>query len=768
MAVKRKDKYSVILPTYNERQNLPVLVQMLHDVFTQEKLDWEVIVVDDASPDGTLERAKELQRSFGSQHIVLKPRAGKLGLGTAYVHGLQFVTGNFVIIMDADFSHHPKFIPEFIKIQKHTGCDIVTGTRYRSRPGLIGGVYGWDAKRKLTSQGANILADFLLNPGVSDLTGSFRLYKKAALAKVIETTQSKGYTFQMEMMTRAKAMGMHVEECPITFVDRLYGESKLGGEEILEYLKVEGYILYHFDLYPRMTRSWASLSSYFFLLNIILYVFWSVYIYPFHKSPLRHIPGPKNGNLIFGNARETILSPIRAEYFRKCMEEIPNEGLLRFRQLLNREILVPTSPANLKTILNDNVYDYTKPSNLVQLLRPILGDGLVLVEGDLHKFQRKHLQPSFHARVIKELYPIFWAKSCDLVSSLKETVSEPEIEIGVWCTRVTLDIIGIAGFGHDFSSLRNSNDEFVADYQELLEPRRDKAFFFLLNLIIPNWLTMKIPLWKVPKNMKRISQSLYSFGYKMANDRRNELNNAKLQDEKDKRKDILSLLIKSNDFTDQELAHQALTMMAAGHETTSSTLSWCLFLLAQHLDIQDRLRDEIRSTLPSPDEITISTVNATAIDTLPLLNGVCQETLRLYPTIPITARQVVKQTRLGGYVLPVGTRLIIIPWAINKHSQFWGPDAMEFKPSRWIDPDGTPNNTGGATSNYSNMTFLHGPRSCIGQGFARSELKCLLAAVAGRYQIKISRDLDTYYPDGTVTTKPANGMWLKLTEVPGW
>ncbi|RMZ77941.1 hypothetical protein DV738_g4211, partial [Chaetothyriales sp. CBS 135597] len=206
MGVQSKDKYSVILPTYNERQNLPVLVQMLHDVFSKEKLDWEVIVVDDASPDGTLERAKELQRSFGSQHIVLKPRAGKLGLGTAYVHGLQFVTGNFVIIMDADFSHHPKFIPEFIKIQKETGCDIVTGTRYRSRPGLIGGVYGWDAKRKMTSQGANILADFLLSPGVSDLTGSFRLYKKAALAKVIEVTQSKGYTFQMEMMTRAKAM----------------------------------------------------------------------------------------------------------------------------------------------------------------------------------------------------------------------------------------------------------------------------------------------------------------------------------------------------------------------------------------------------------------------------------------------------------------------------------------------------------------------------------------------------------------------------------
>jgi dolichol-phosphate mannosyltransferase len=165
--------------------------------------------------------------------IVLQTRTGKLGLGTAYVHGLQFATGNFVVIMDADFSHHPKFLPRMIAAQAAGDWDIVTGTRYAGD----GGVYGWDLKRKMVSRGANLFADTVLRPGVSDLTGSFRLYKKDVLRAVMDRTESKGYTFQMEMMVRAKGMGFRVTEVPISFVDRVYGESKLGGEEIVEYLK---------------------------------------------------------------------------------------------------------------------------------------------------------------------------------------------------------------------------------------------------------------------------------------------------------------------------------------------------------------------------------------------------------------------------------------------------------------------------------------------------------------------------------------------------
>lgn len=220
------------------------------------KLDWELIIVDDASPDGTQVVAKQLQALYTPQRIILKPRAGKLGLGTAYVHGLKYARGNFVIIMDADFSHHPKFIVEMIRVQKEKDYDIVTGTRYAGN----GGVYGWDLKRKLVSRGANLLADTVLRPGVSDLTGSFRLYKKSVLEKVVESTKSKGYTFQMEMMVRASAMGYSVAEVPITFVDRVYGESKLGGDEIVEYAKVRNAATYQ-DRRLRLTLMAIDIGS---------------------------------------------------------------------------------------------------------------------------------------------------------------------------------------------------------------------------------------------------------------------------------------------------------------------------------------------------------------------------------------------------------------------------------------------------------------------------------------------------------------------------
>ena len=225
--------YTILLPTYNERQNLPITIWLIFDMLQFSGITFEIIIIDDNSPDGTQIVAEELQKIYGANQIVLAPRAGKLGLGTAYVHGLAKARGEFIFIMDADMSHHPKFIQDFIRKHEAGNADIVTGTRYVS----TAGIYGWDMRRKLTSRVANFLAQVALHPHVSDLTGSFRLYTKPALRACVERTRSKGYVFQMEIVARARELGYKIDEVPITFVDRVYGFSKLKGGEIVGYLK---------------------------------------------------------------------------------------------------------------------------------------------------------------------------------------------------------------------------------------------------------------------------------------------------------------------------------------------------------------------------------------------------------------------------------------------------------------------------------------------------------------------------------------------------
>ena len=226
--------YSVILPTYNERENLPLITQLLHDAFSDAKIDYEVVVVDDSSPDNTLDVATRLQQVFGEDHFRIVSRPGKLGLGSAYSAGLKASKGDRVILMDADLSHDPKHIPQMIKVMESEKVDIVSGTRYKSG----GGVAGWDTFRKLTSCGANFLATFLLSTGgASDLTGSFRLYERSAIELILPQVGSKGYAFQMEILVRAHSSGLRIGEVPIAFVDRIYGESKLGANEIILYLK---------------------------------------------------------------------------------------------------------------------------------------------------------------------------------------------------------------------------------------------------------------------------------------------------------------------------------------------------------------------------------------------------------------------------------------------------------------------------------------------------------------------------------------------------
>jgi dolichol-phosphate mannosyltransferase len=222
--------YNIIVPTYNERENIRALLLMLGDTMCEMGVEYKIIVVDDNSPDGT----KDVVSSMNLENVVLVSRREKSGLGTAYRAALGHCSFGYTVIMDGDLSHDPVYIKRMVSIRDGKNADIVVGTRYSAD----GGVYGWSLGRKIVSHGANNLARILLNLSVSDLTGSYRMYKTEVLRELMAGARSTGYSFQMELMFLAKRFKFTVAECPIIFHDRTAGRSKLSCMEIFMYLVV--------------------------------------------------------------------------------------------------------------------------------------------------------------------------------------------------------------------------------------------------------------------------------------------------------------------------------------------------------------------------------------------------------------------------------------------------------------------------------------------------------------------------------------------------
>ena len=216
----------VILPTYNERENLPAIVPAILEALPEAN----VLVVDDLSPDGTGEVADAL--ASGDSRIFVVHRSGPRGLGYAYLHGYRWALANgysYVIGMDADFSHQPKYLP--VLLDAIRGADLVLGSRYI--PG--GGVEGWGRHRELISRGGNLFARGVLGLRQRDLTGGFKCYRREVLEGVdLDSVRSAGYVFQVEMTYRALRRGFRVAEVPIVFPDRTVGESKMGAGIVRE------------------------------------------------------------------------------------------------------------------------------------------------------------------------------------------------------------------------------------------------------------------------------------------------------------------------------------------------------------------------------------------------------------------------------------------------------------------------------------------------------------------------------------------------------
>jgi len=222
-----RDRALVIVPTYNECENIARLI----DAVLSQDPRLEILVVDDGSPDGTAEIVEGIIARNSRVHIHRRPK--KMGLGTAYVAGFRWALERdygYVFEMDADFSHDPGHLPEFLRTVE--GADLVLGSRYRE--GKVT-VVNWPIARLILSYFANVYARFVTGLPLWDATGGFKCFRRSVLESIdLSKVVSNGYAFQIEMSFRAWKKGFHIIEIPIVFVDRTEGQSKMSKSIVRE------------------------------------------------------------------------------------------------------------------------------------------------------------------------------------------------------------------------------------------------------------------------------------------------------------------------------------------------------------------------------------------------------------------------------------------------------------------------------------------------------------------------------------------------------
>ncbi|CAG8771037.1 5055_t:CDS:2, partial [Racocetra persica] len=481
------------------------------------------------------------------------------------------------------------------------------------------------------------------------------------------------------------------------------------------------------------------------IVAIIAYVLYKFYIYPLYLSPLRKIPGPPVDNFILGNhASPPFLNKQLGEAFVHLVKQYG--GIVRFHSLLNEPNLLISDQKLIQQVLLS--YDYPKFHMSKTIVKEIFGEGIVIAEGNSHKRQRKVMTPSFAFANVKEMAPTFVQAGHKLkdiwIKQIGNKVEE-RITITELIPKITLDIIGLVGFNYEFNST-TSGSELSQAYTSIIGQNYSPLYLSLIRFFP---FIRKLPTsynkqyFKSIKIIANISEKIFA-----------EQKNSPVQGT-----DLLSLITKANDslpvndqLTHKELISQVMTIIIAGHETTSNALSLTLYFLAKDPDTQDRLRKEVSDVLT--DRNYYPTVDE--IEHLKYLECVFKEAIRLIPPASAVLRYTSKDEIMNGYLVTKDTPLWIPIYAIHHDPLIWGDDAEDFNPSRWLDPE--------VKSKITHTNFLPfgaGPKSCLGMKMAYLEFKCLLSVIIRNFEFRL---VEGY----TFKTKIGGGLSRPLPGIDLW
>ncbi|MGV7218480.1 cytochrome P450 [Bradyrhizobium sp. UFLA05-112] len=417
-----------------------------------------------------------------------------------------------------------------------------------------------------------------------------------------------------------------------------------------------------------------------------------------------------------------------ATWAQRAYEEDVIQGrfFLRNSFILNR-------PDSIRHILLNNYENYTRTPAGIRMLRPVLGQGLLIAEGQPWRHQRRTLAPAFTPHATANLVPHMTAVLDETIAKLKTKAGEV-IDLREIMQRMTLEIAGrtMFSFGMDKhgATLRN----FVMEYGQRLGR--------------PYFLDMLLPVsWPSPMDFARarFRKRWTAFVAMLIAERR-----AAGKKEGAPPRDLFDLMDEARDpetgkgFSDEQLVDEVATMILAGHETTATALSWALYLLALDPETQEEVASETRGEhLDSMADI----------DRQKFTRAVIEETMRLYPPAFLIARAALDKDNAAGVEIKKGDIIMIAPWLLHRHEKLWDqPNA--FIPKRFM--SATP------PDRFAYLPFGAGPRVCIGAPFAQAESVLALARLIGEFRVELA-DTGPVIPVGVVTTQPDHSPKFRIT-----
>ncbi|KAH7878863.1 cytochrome P450 [Lentinula edodes] len=440
---------------------------------------------------------------------------------------------------------------------------------------------------------------------------------------------------------------------------------------------------------------------------------------------------------------------------------------LRLHGPFGSKILYTFDPKAMHTILVKDSHVFEETAGFIEFNRNVFGKGLLGTVGDYHRKQRKMLNPVFSAAHMREMVPIFFDVSHRLKDALMKQLesnsklqAEQEIDILSWLGRTAFELIGQAGLGYSFDPMNDeeSAHPFSGEMKSLFPLLTPMMFWFtyvlplVSNIGPPSFRRYVINIlpWKNLHQMRDIADYMYKVATDIFEEKKRalEAGDEAIKNQIGKGKDVISVLMKENmkaskeDRLDEdEVISQMTSLLFAATDTTSSALSRLVSLLSKHPDIQEKLRQEVTEARRNNngEDLSYHEVNS-----LPYLDAVCRESLRLYAPVTSMSRYTLQDavvplskpiigvdgTEIREISVPRGTQVVISMYNANRNEELWGPDANEWKPERWLSPLPEAVIQAHVPGIYSHlMTFSAGSRSCIGFKFSQLEMKVVLVVL---------------------------------------